>query len=96
MVETLAGIDQIMQTEHRQANQKIVKSMRHWVLKVYAHDESAKELMLLGRIRVDATDGTARDVNFGARLEIETVVDGEHEEGNSPRLKFFQGWSSTQ
>ena len=60
--------------------------VKHDVLKLYAHGAEGKELMMLGRIRVNYVNGVDEDADFAARVEI------EDDDAGQPKLKFFQGW----
>lgn len=61
-VATYTGHDELMQSGTLWTALRSRKSMRHWVSKVYASDTEGKDLMLLGRIRVEGLDGAVRDV----------------------------------
>lgn len=90
---TYTGHDELSQSGTLWTALRTMKSMRHWVSKIYLNDAEAKDMMVLGRIRMEDLEGNVHDVNFGAR-----VIFGLDETPgiNTPRMKFFQGWSSAQ
>lgn len=91
---TFSGVKQLAESGHSWDFFQMVKSMRHFVLRVYVNDEEGRELMLLGTVRSEMNDGTALEQQFGARVEIEQ--DSGSVDDETPKLKFFQGWSSRQ
>lgn len=91
---TFSGTKELTESGHTWGFFKMVQSMRHRVLRVYVNDEQGRHLMLLGTVRSEMLDGeTVLEQQFGARVEIE---ESSSAEGDTPRLKFFQGWSSQQ
>ncbi|KAF2169882.1 hypothetical protein M409DRAFT_20295 [Zasmidium cellare ATCC 36951] len=64
---------------------RTLKFFRHYVDKVYALDESGRDLMVHGRIEAETVEGEKGEVVYGAKVDVE---------GEGMRLGFFQGWSS--
>ena len=86
-----SGLEQLRTSGSDWAFLREIESMRHWVLRVYANDAEGKELMLHGRIEV-CKGGEVMEVDFGARVEMGSEQD---EHPAEPKLRFFQGWSSS-
>ncbi|KAF7191543.1 hypothetical protein HII31_07045 [Pseudocercospora fuligena] len=83
-----SGHDELANSNETWPYFKLLKFFQHRVLKIFTYDNKGTEMMLLGRIVLDRTDGVHEEFEFSARVEIDdTSID-------APRLKFFQGWSS--
>jgi hypothetical protein len=65
----------------------VVKQRRHTVLRVYAHDAHALDLLLIGNVEMNLANGKYVAGEFIARV---LLVEAE---ADSPRIKLYQVWA---
>ena len=74
-----------------------IKSRKHEIFKIYTCNTTADDLVLIGNVTWEFSDGQVVDGGFCARAVIEQggggVSSPSEEEEEGPRMKLYQGWT---
>ncbi|KAH6700645.1 hypothetical protein BKA61DRAFT_740901 [Leptodontidium sp. MPI-SDFR-AT-0119] len=69
---------------------KLVKTRRHTVIRVYAHDAQSLDLLLLGHVKMELANGKDVAGDFTARI---TLV--AEDASQTPKIKLYQVWADS-